>query len=74
MELTYLSGGLSWQADYVAELAADDASLDLNGWVTLTNRSGTAYRNAKLQLMAGEVNRGAPDLRPMPDPAAYTGP
>jgi hypothetical protein len=70
LELTYLSGGLSWQADYVAELAADDASLDLNGWVTLTNRSGTAYRNAKLQLMAGEVNRARPDLRPMPDPAA----
>jgi len=70
LELTYLSGGLSWQADYVAELAADDASLDLNGWVTLTNRSGTAYRNARLQLMAGEVNRARPDLRPMPDPAA----
>ena len=32
IELTYLSGGLSWQADYVAELGADDASLDLNGW------------------------------------------
>ena len=70
LELTYLSGGLSWQADYVAELAADDASLDLNGWVTLTNRSGTAYRNAKLQLMAGEVNRARPDLRPMPNAAA----
>jgi hypothetical protein len=65
LELTYLSGGLSWQADYVAELAADDASLDLNGWVTLTNRSGTTYRNAKLQLMAGEVNRTPPDLRAM---------
>jgi hypothetical protein len=72
VELTYLTGGLSWQADYVAELGADDASLDLNGWVTLTNRSGTAYRNAKLQLMAGEVNRARPDLRPMPDPAAMT--
>jgi hypothetical protein len=70
VELTYLSGGLSWQADYVAELGADDASLDLNGWVTLTNRSGTAYRNAKLQLMAGDVNRARPDVRPMPDPAA----
>ena len=57
VELTYLSGGLSWQADYVAELAADDASLDLNGWVTLTNRSGTAYRNARLQLVAGDVHR-----------------
>ena len=57
LELSYLSGGLSWQADYVAELSADDGALDLNGWVTLNNRSGTAYSNAKLQLVAGDVNR-----------------
>jgi hypothetical protein len=69
VELTYLSGGLSWQADYVAELGADDASLDLQGWVTLTNRSGTAYRNAKLQLMAGEVNRARQEIRAMADAA-----
>jgi hypothetical protein len=56
-ELSYLTGGLSWQADYVAELSADDTTLDLNGWVTLNNRSGTAYTNAKLQLVAGDVNR-----------------
>jgi hypothetical protein len=57
LELSYLSGGLSWKADYVAELSADDSTLDLNGWVTLNNRSGTAYTNAKLQLVAGDVNR-----------------
>jgi hypothetical protein len=57
LELSYLSGGLAWQADYVAELNANDSALDLNGWVTLTNRSGTAYPNAKLQLVAGDVNR-----------------
>ena len=57
VELSYLSGGLSWQADYVAELSADNRALDLNGWVTLTNRSGTAYPNARLQLVAGDVNR-----------------
>lgn len=56
VELSYLSGGLSWKADYVAELNAADDRLDLNGWVTLTNRSGTAYPNAKLQLVAGDVN------------------
>jgi len=65
VELTYLSGGLSWQADYVAELSGDDASLDLNGWVTLTNRSGTAYRNAKLQLVAGDVHRVRQEMRAM---------
>lgn len=57
LELSYLTGGLSWKADYVAELNADDSGVDLNGWVTLTNQSGTAYANAKLQLVAGDVNR-----------------
>ena len=57
VELSYLTGGLAWKADYVAELNADDSTLDLNGWVTLTNQSGTTYANAKLQLVAGDVNR-----------------
>lgn len=56
LELTYLTQGLSWRADYVAELNARDDSLDLNGWVTLTNQSGAMYPDAKLQLVAGDVN------------------
>lgn len=56
-ELSYLTGGLGWAADYVAELSADEKTLDLNGWVTLTNQSGTDYRDAKLQLVAGDVHR-----------------
>jgi hypothetical protein len=63
VELSYLSGGLAWKADYVAELNAKDDALDLNGWVTLTNRSGTAYPNARLQLVAGDVNRVRDELR-----------
>jgi len=62
LELSYLTGGLTWQADYVAELAADEKNLALSGWVTLTNRSGTAYRNARLQLVAGDVNRVRPAM------------
>lgn len=62
IELSYLSSGLSWRADYVAELSADDSQLDLSGWVTLDNRSGSTYRNALLQLVAGEVNRVRPEL------------
>jgi hypothetical protein len=62
-ELSYLTGGLSWRADYVAELNAADNALDLNGWVTLTNQSGTAYPNAKLQLVAGDVNRVKDEMR-----------
>lgn len=57
VELSYLTGGLSWKADYVANLAADGKSLDLNGWVTLTNRSGAGFGDATLQLVAGTVNR-----------------
>lgn len=63
-ELSYLSGGLSWKADYVAELSGDEAKLDLAGWVTLTNQSGTAYENARLQLVAGDVNRVREDFAP----------
>lgn len=63
VELSYLSGGLSWKADYVAELNAKDDALDLNGWVTLTNRSGTSYPDAKLQLVAGDVNRVRDEMR-----------
>ncbi len=57
VELSYLTGGLGWKADYVAELNSKEDSIDLSGWVTLTNTSGTSYNNAKLQLVAGDVNR-----------------
>ncbi len=69
VELSYLSGGLAWKADYVAELNASDSALDLNGWVTLTNASGTAYQNAKLQLVAGDVNRVRDEMRVAASPA-----
>lgn len=57
LELSYLTGGISWRADYVANLSPDEKALDLSGWVTLTNQSGAAYPNATLQLVAGDVNR-----------------
>lgn len=63
LELSYLSGGLSWQADYVAELNADDQQLDLLGWVTLKNHSGAHYKQARLQLVAGDVNRVKQDMQ-----------
>ncbi len=64
VELSYLTGGLSWKADYVANLASDGKTLDLNGWVTLTNRSGAGFDNSTLQLVAGTVNRvRAPEQR-----------
>lgn len=57
VEASYLAGKLAWHADYVLTVARDDKAADLNGWVTLTNGSGTAFRNAKLQLVAGDLNR-----------------
>ncbi len=56
VELSYLTGGLTWRADYVGALNADDSRLDLNGLITLGNNSGASYTNAKLQLVAGDVN------------------
>jgi len=61
VELSYLTGGLGWKADYVAELASDEKTLDLAGWVTLTNTSGITYRDARLRMVAGDVNL----VRPM---------
>jgi hypothetical protein len=57
VEAAYLAGKLSWAADYVLNVGRDDKSSDLDGWVTLTNGSGTAFRNARLQLVAGDLNR-----------------
>lgn len=57
LQLSYLTGGLTWEADYVAELDKSDKFVDLTSWVTLTNQSGATYKNAKLQLVAGDVNR-----------------
>jgi hypothetical protein len=56
VELTYLSGGLSWKADYTALLSANDDRVDLHGLITLQNASGTEYRDAVVQLVAGDVN------------------
>jgi hypothetical protein len=57
VEASYLAGKLAWNADYVLTVARDDKAADVNGWVTLSNNSGTAFRNAKLQLVAGDLNR-----------------
>lgn len=70
LELSYLTGGLAWQADYVANLSADGRRMDLSGWVTLSNRSGAAYQDAVLQLVAGTVNR----VRPRESMMAYAMP
>ena len=57
VEAAYLATRLSWNADYVLTVARGDAAADLDGWVTVTNASGTQFRNASLQFVAGNVNR-----------------
>jgi len=65
IEASYLATNLSWNADYVLTVARDDKAADLDGWVTLANNSGTAFHNARLQLVAGELNRlPAPSAAP----------
>jgi hypothetical protein len=64
LQLSYLTGGLGWKADYVAELDESDKFVDLTGWVTLTNQSGATYKNAKLQLVAGDVNQVQQAMQP----------
>jgi hypothetical protein len=59
IEASYLANNLSWNADYVLTVARDDRAADLDGWVTVVNNSGTAFRNARLQLVAGDLNRVA---------------
>ncbi len=61
VEASYLANNLSWNADYVLTVARDDKNADLDGWVTVVNNSGTAFHNARLQLVAGELNRVAND-------------
>lgn len=56
VEVTYMANGINWRADYVVQLNEDDTALDLNGWVTLDNRSGATYNDAALKLVAGDVN------------------
>ncbi len=65
VEASYLAGGLAWNADYVLTVGRDDRAADLDGWVTLTNHSGTAYPDAKLQFVAGDLNRVQPAARKM---------
>ena len=57
IEASYLANNLSWNSDYVLTVGRDDKAADLDGWVTIVNNSGTAFRNARLQLVAGDLNR-----------------
>jgi hypothetical protein len=61
LEMSYLTEGMNWVANYVAIIAKNDDMLDLSGWVSITNTSGATYPDATLKLVAGEIHRVRPE-------------
>ncbi|MBV9849096.1 MAG: hypothetical protein JO250_05340 [Armatimonadetes bacterium] len=59
-ELAYVTGGMSWKADYNVVSPQQGSDLDLVGWVTMDNQSGRTFENARIKLMAGDVNKVQP--------------
>ena len=57
LEVLYQTGGMSWHTEYIASLSSDDKTLDLTGWVSIDNKSGATYEDAKLKLVAGNLHR-----------------
>ncbi len=64
IEVSYLTAGLTWKADYVLVVDKDDKLGDLHGWVTLSNDTGTSYPDAQLKLVAGDVQKLMPPAAP----------
>ena len=62
LTLSYLTVRIDWSADYVARLSADGTTLDLTGWLTLSNRSGASFAGAPTSVVAGALARLPPDL------------
>ena len=60
-EISYVTGGMSWQADYNVVVSDNSKSktdlLDMVGWITMRNQSGKTFENANIKLMAGDVNK-----------------
>ena len=63
-EVSYLTGGMNWHAEYIALLDESEKKMELSAWVSIDNRSGADYESAKIKLIAGEVHRAA--SRPAP--------
>jgi hypothetical protein len=67
LEVSYMTGGMNWHAEYVAVVNEAGTSLDLQGWASVENRSGATYDEAKIKLVAGSIHRAPPPVRPMLD-------
>lgn len=69
-EVAYRTTGFSWKSDYSITLNGDETKADVGGWVTINNNSGKRYKNAKLKLIAGDVNTVSNYPNPVPAPMA----
>ena len=70
-QVAYTTGQLGWHADYLAVLDANKSKIDFSGWVTIDNKSGAAYKDARLKLIAGEVRRVMPPVPQQPRDMMY---
>jgi hypothetical protein len=61
-EVSYITGGFTWEADYNLVSPEKGDTVDLIGWVTMNNQSGKTFRDAKIKLMAGDVNKIQPQI------------
>lgn len=64
VSLSYLATGLAWSADYVAQVRPDGATLDLTGWITLTNQTSASFVNAPTDVVAGNLARDDDETAP----------
>jgi hypothetical protein len=65
LEVSYMTGGLDWHAEYVAVLNEAGTSLDLQGWASVENRSGATFDDAKIKLVAGSIHRAPAPIQPL---------
>ncbi|MCW5890028.1 MAG: DUF4139 domain-containing protein [bacterium] len=65
VQVSYATAGLGWSADYVAQLDAEETRADVTAWITLRNDGGTAFDDARVALVAGDVHRAAEPERAM---------
>ena len=65
VQISYLARGFDWSADYVANMAAKPGKMDLGAWITLANGNGMSFPNARVQIVAGRLNRESGELEPI---------
>jgi hypothetical protein len=65
VEVSYLTSGMNWHAEYVGVLDANDQNMDLAAWVSIENNCGASYQDAKILLIAGDIHRAEPPARIM---------